>query len=213
MKSIAIYGFGGFGREVACLIKEINRISPTWEMIGFFDDGIEKGSTCKYGKVLGNMQTLNNWPTDIDVVFAIGNGKIVRSLYSKVTNLKISFPNLVAPNVFFFDKDDIAMGKGNILTFGCRISTGVHIGNFNIFNGCVSLGHDVSVGDFNVMFPETRISGMCNIGCDNFFGAKSFVAQDITIPNSVRIAAGAVLLNKPKSDCLYMGNPAKIVKI
>lgn len=77
MKDIAIYGFGGFGREVACIINAINRVEPTWNIIGFFDDGVETGTDCKYGKVLGSMDTLNKWPTDLSVVFAIGSGKIV----------------------------------------------------------------------------------------------------------------------------------------
>ena len=38
MKDIAIYGAGGFGREVACLIKRINEKAPTWNFIGFFDN-------------------------------------------------------------------------------------------------------------------------------------------------------------------------------
>ena len=38
MKDIAIFGAGGFGREVACLIKRINEKEPTWRFIGFFDD-------------------------------------------------------------------------------------------------------------------------------------------------------------------------------
>lgn len=35
MRDIAIYGAGGFGRETACLIKEINSVKPTWNLIGF----------------------------------------------------------------------------------------------------------------------------------------------------------------------------------
>ena len=38
MKDIAFFGAGGFGREVACLIKRINEKEPTWNFIGFFDD-------------------------------------------------------------------------------------------------------------------------------------------------------------------------------
>ena len=40
MKEIAIYGFGGFGREVACLIRKINERQPRWKFIGYFDDGL-----------------------------------------------------------------------------------------------------------------------------------------------------------------------------
>lgn len=36
MRDIAIFGAGGFGREVACLIRMINesRLEPEWKMIG-----------------------------------------------------------------------------------------------------------------------------------------------------------------------------------
>ena len=45
MKKIAIYGAGGFGREVACLLNKINEVKLTWELIGFFDDGLAIGTT------------------------------------------------------------------------------------------------------------------------------------------------------------------------
>ena len=41
MKDIAIYGAGGFGREVACLLRRINEQAPQWNLRGFFDDGKE----------------------------------------------------------------------------------------------------------------------------------------------------------------------------
>ena len=43
MKEIAIYGAGGCGREVACIIELINQEKRVWNFIGFFDDGIKKG--------------------------------------------------------------------------------------------------------------------------------------------------------------------------
>ena len=62
MKQIAIYGAGGFGREVACLLNKINEVEPTWELVGFFDDGIEKGTQVShFGKVLGGIDELNAW--------------------------------------------------------------------------------------------------------------------------------------------------------
>ena len=61
MKDILIYGFGGFGHEVACILHHINKEVPTWNVIGYIDDGVEKGTECRYGKVLGNIDTLNAW--------------------------------------------------------------------------------------------------------------------------------------------------------
>jgi hypothetical protein len=60
MKSIVIYGAGGFGREITCLINSINQVKKQWKLIGFIDDGIPVGHSNRFGKVLGNMDTLNN---------------------------------------------------------------------------------------------------------------------------------------------------------
>ena len=64
MKDIAIYGAGGFGREVACLIRIINESldEPRWKVIGFFDDNPDlKGTKNEYGTVLGGRDELNKW--------------------------------------------------------------------------------------------------------------------------------------------------------
>ncbi len=213
MKDIAIYGFGGFGREVACLIAEINKTNPMWNLIGYFDDGQSIGSQNRYGHVIGGLETLNSWSKELAVVMAIGSPKVIKQLVDKITNPLISFPNIVAPNVAYFDHESVSMGCGNIITFGCRLSCDVHLGNFNILNGCVSLGHDVCLGDFNILLPDTRISGETTIGCLNFFGARSFVAQRIKIGDETRIGAGSIVLRNTKDGNLYMGNPAVKIKI
>lgn len=213
MKDIAIYGFGGFGREVTCLINEINKISPQWNLIGYFDDGHPVGAFNRYGRVLGGMDALNQWPHEIDVVLAIGNGSVVSNLVENIVNSRISFPNIIAPDVRYFDHESISMGCGNIITFGCRLSCDVKLGSYNILNGCISLGHDVKMGDYNVLFPDTRISGETVIGNLNFFGARSFVAQGLRIGNETRIGAGSVVLRNTKDGNLYMGNPAMKINI
>lgn len=213
MKDILIYGYGGFGHEVACLINQINKVVPTWNIVGYIDDGVEVGSECKYGKVLGNIETLNAWDKPVSVVIAIGSCKYLKILSNKITNPNVEFPNIIAPNVFFFDEDDVTFGKGNIVTFGCRFSCNTHIGDFNVLNGNISLGHDSSIGNYNVMFPETRISGQTSIGNSNFFGARTFVAQCLKIGNDCRFGAGCYVLRKTKDGFLYMGNPARKVEI
>ena len=38
MKDIAVFGKGGYGQEMKCLIDAINRVNPEWNFIGYFDD-------------------------------------------------------------------------------------------------------------------------------------------------------------------------------
>lgn len=213
MKDILIYGFGGFGHEVACLLQHINNESPTWNLLGYIDDGVEVGTVCPYGKVLGNIDTLNSWDKPVSVVIAVGSPKYLKEIPEKITNTLVDFPNIIAPNCFFFDKESVRFGKGNILTFGCRMSCNIEFGDFNVLDGCISFGHDVVIGSYNMMFPEVRISGQTTIGDSNYFGARCFAAQCLKIGSQNRFGAGCYILRKIKDGALYMGNPAKKVDI
>lgn len=210
MKDILIYGAGGFGKEIACLLQQINEVSPEWNLLGYIDDGLPFGTENRYGKVIGNMDTLLNWNEgELNVVVSIANPTVLNKIMETIHNPLISFPNILAPNVNVFDEDAVKMGKGNVFFFGCRISCDVEIGDFNICVGLNSFGHDVKVGDCNVFSPSVRLSGCVSVGNQNFFGVGSIVLQGMKIGNNIRLGAGSVLMTKPKDGNLYMGNPAR----
>lgn len=214
MKDIAIFGAGGFGRELACLLRHVNEANPsTWNFVGFFDDSKPIGSGNEYGEILGGMAELNAYSQPLSIVVAVGNPRTLQRIVERITNPQIDFPNIIAPNVLFFDRDSVKLGRGNIITFGCRLSCATTLGDFNVLNGCVSLGHDVTMGNYNVMLPEARLSGEVSVGNMNLFGARSFVAQQLIIGNSTTIGAGSIVLRKTKDNSLYLGNPAKKIEI
>lgn len=214
MKDIAIYGAGGFGKEVACLINKINEQQPTWNLIGFFDDNpsVKGKMISHYGMCLGGMKELNNWPSELSVVIAIGNPRSLRVVREKMVNVKLNYPNVIAPDFGVSDSDTLKMGEGNIIGYGCGVSCDVHIGNFNILNADIVMGHDVKIGDFNVLMPDIRVSGEVSIGDGNLLGVGSIILQQIQIGDGVHLGAGAVLLTKPKNNSTYIGNPAKLFK-
>ena len=211
MKDIAIYGAGGFGREVACLINRINEETPTWNLIGFFDDNQDlKGKMIShYAPCLGGTEELNTYRKDLNVVIAIGSPTTMKLVIDKMNNPNIDFPNIIHPDMVMTDPDTVSIGKGNIIQAHCTLSCDVAIGDFNILNGSVVFGHDVKVDSYNTFMPAVRISGEVKIGCGNFFGVGSIVLQQIKIGNNIRLGAGSVLMTRPKDGLLYMGNPAK----
>lgn len=213
MKDIAIYGAGGYGREVACLINKINLEEPCWNFIGFFDDSVPAGVSNDYGTVLGNLDILNKWEHNLYLVFAIGSPSSVRLIVNKITNTKISFPNLFSPGISFLDYSSLSLGIGNIFCEGCFISCNVRIGNFNTFNDFTSIGHDSSIGDFNAFMTAVRISGDVNIGNGNYFGVNSCIIQGVRIGNDTTIAAGSAVLRRTRDGYTYMGVPASALII
>ena len=213
MKKIAIIGAGGFGREVACLINAINEKIKEWDFIGFFDDVKDIGYENEYGKVLGRIKDLNSYPESLGVVIAIAKPSAIEVIVKSITSPNIYFPNLIAPNVIFFDKNNISLGRGNIISFGCSISCNVHIGNFNILNCCILIGHDTKIGDYNAIMPSTNISGNVTMGERNFLGVSSVILEKLTIGNDTTIGANSLICRNTKDKNTYIGNPASIVKL
>ena len=58
MKELIIFGASGFGREVAWAAERMNKITPTWNLLGFMDDAeIIQGTEYTF---LGNPQDPRN---------------------------------------------------------------------------------------------------------------------------------------------------------
>ena len=216
MKDIAIYGAGGFGREIACLIRLINesKKEPEWKLIGFLDDNEGLwGSQNEYGTVLGGAAWLTNYGNDLACAVAVGSPAAVMVITAKINNPNVSFPNLYAPTVTFLDKESLEIGQGNIFCSNCFVSCNVKVGNFNLFNGYIPIGHDAVIGDCNVVMPSSNISGGVIMGNANFLGVQSVVLQYVKIGNNTRIGANSVVMRKTKDGYLYIGNPAKRVDL
>ncbi len=213
MENIVIYGVGGFGKEIACVIKRINKIELHWNLLGFIDDGVASGTETPYGVVLGGSDFLNSYQSPINVCIAIGSPNTVNKIVSKINNPLVTYPNIIDPSVSFLDSDSFSIGKGNIIFVNTAISCNVHIGDFNIINGNVGIGHDVILGDYNVLMPNVNISGSVRVGNRNTFGLKSSVIQCISIGDGVTIGAHSLIIRRPKDGYLYMGAPATIVKL
>lgn len=207
---IAIYGAGGFGKEVACLIRRINANGGNWQLIGFFDDTKPAGSqVSSYGTVLGGMETLLQADEPLALAIAINENKTVRRIREEITNDYISFPNLIDPSTFYVDKETVTMGEGNIIQNGCMISCDVAIGSFNLINDNVVIGHDNTIGDFNGLMPGAHLSGGITIGNGNLLGVASVVLQGLTIGNGVTLGANSVLMTQARDNSTYIGVQAK----
>ena len=213
VRKIAIFGAGGFGKEVAATIELANRKELLWNLVGFYDDGVERGSQVShYGEVLGGIDELNDVNFPLCLAIAIGSPHSRRYVRERITNSFVSFPNIINEPFACPDPQTLKMGMGNIIQGGCYASCDVTIGDFNVLNGSVKIGHDVTIGDNNVIMPAVRISGEVKIGNNNLLGVSSIVLQQLKIGDNVCLGAGAVLMTKPKNGGTYLGNPAKLFK-
>ena len=207
MKDIAIYGAGGFGKEVLSLIKAINQKELMYNFIGFFDDGFQKGTKTKYGEILGNIKDLNRVNIPLSLVISIGGPNIIRNIVNSISSNKIEFVNLIHPSTEVHES--VKMGQGNIFTFGNFVSCDVVIGDFNIFNTKCGVGHDVCIGSFNVFNPNSQISGSVIIGNENLWGMNSSIMQGKKVGSNNKIGASSFVMSNIKDNESLFGIPAK----
>ena len=211
VKDIAIFGAGGFGREVACLLRKINAVEPTWNFVGFYDDGLEKGSRVDYGEILGGIADLNVVAAPSAWWWRWAIPKRSKLWWEKSPTIILISQISSSPDVALLDSDNFRMGKGNVVSMGNFFSCNVSMGDFNTFVLYGTVGHDCTFGNFNCLMPGTRISGNVTIGDVNLFGSNSVVIQGKTIGDNTTVAAGSVVMTNLKDGHTYMGCPAKKV--
>lgn len=211
-KNIAIIGAGGFGRETACCLRAINGESPSWNLIGFFDDGVAAGTENEYGRVLGTVEDLNAWKEPLSVVIAIASPRALERISGLLDNPLLDFPNIIAPDVKFYDRGRVAMGKGNVISFGHIFSCHVDMGDFNLFSCGSLIGHDVTLGNWNVVANGCKVSGGVTLGNANFLGAASVVLPCRTVKENVVLGANSTLVRDALVGGTYAGCPAVLKK-
>ena len=212
MKDIAIFGIGGFGREVLALIKDINKVQPTWNIIGFFDDGYEKGIMVNGYPNLGKAEDLNKWEKPISIAVAIGSPVIKKRVLDKIVNPLVDYPTLIHPSVWIGDKEFVEIGDGCIICAGVMITTNVQIKDFVILNLQCTVGHDTVINRNAAFMPSVNISGEVNIGEGVYVGTGAKIINQLEIGEYTIVGAGAVVAESLPAHCTAVGVPAKPIK-
>lgn len=212
MDKIAIYGAGGFGLEVAMLIEQINAVRDHWEIVGFFDDAVEKGRTVNGYPVLGDWQDLNEWREKIALAVAIGNPKTKRFVIDRIINPRVYFPTLIHPSTISGKRKYVEIGHGCIICAGCIITTNITIGNYVILNLACTVGHETRIDDYSSFMPTCNISGEVNIGQATYWGTGAKIINRISVGDEAVIGAGAVVVEDIPAGMTAVGVPAKPIK-
>ena len=207
MKDIVIIGAGGVGKEVAWIIEQINEVTPTYEILGFIDDSKEKWNTQIIGyKVLGGIDYLKEIDYKENIIIAIANYKVKKSIVSKLENLDIKYPIIKHPNLKLHKSVEI--GEGSILYEGSIISPEVKIGKHVIISPKCGIGHDSIIKDYVSLLWNVSISGNDFIEEGVLFGSGSTIIQGKRVKEESIIGAGAVVVKDIKVSGVYIGIPA-----
>lgn len=195
------------GREVALLIRQINRVQPQWNLVGFFDD--KATGSMDTLPILGGITELNKWQEKVAIAVAVADPHAKAQLVDRVDNPHIYYPILVHPLADAGDTQNV-LGRGCILARGCALTVNVKLGDFVFINMMTAVGHDSQIGSFSSVMPHCCVAGNSTIGEKCLLGTGAAVLQHVTIHNGATVGAGAVVVKDVPAGAVVTGVPARI---
>ncbi len=213
MKDTMIIGAGGFGREVAWLIADLNKkgAKESIKVLAYIDSG-EQGivsTALEQFSILGDDDwAIQNLPKAVKIVISIGDPKLRKSLAEKYESNGFVPLSLIHPSAQMSELVNI--GLGSILCANAVLTVDVKLGRHCIVNLGATIGHDCVLGDFVTIGPGCHLSGGVQIGEGAQLGSGAVVLPGIHIGDHSIIGAGAVVTQHIPAGKVAVVVPAKI---
>ncbi len=204
-KPLVIVGAGGFGREVAWLVEDINKVKPTWNLLGFVDDKAQ-GKTVEGLNTLGRVALLYKMEPRPWVVIAVGDSQSRKGLLEKVAAEKLALATLIHPTVIM--SKNVQIGCGTVICAGSILTTNIKIGESCILNLGCRIGHDTVLGDYVSLMQGVNLAGEVTVREGVYFGLNAAVINRISIGSWSVIGAGAVVVKDIPAGVVAVGVPA-----
>ena len=209
-KQVAIYGGGGFGREVAWLAQECGL-----EVACFIeDDEAKRGRPLNEIPVMSLAEARRVFP-GAGVASGVGDPMTREILVKKAAEVGFRFATLIHPRVERSRWH--AIGEGTVICAGSILTTNIVLGRHVQINLDCTIGHDVVMGDFATLAPGVHVSGCVRLGRRAYVGTGAvFVngTQDapLVIGDDAVVGAGAAVTKSVPPGVTVVGVPARPIE-
>lgn len=212
MKPLLIIGAGGVGREATLIVEAINRVHPTWDLLGFIDDFTAVGTEYNGVSVLGPLDILTQYKEPIYVVCAIANYTVKKKIIMKIKEFYpwVKFAKLIHPKVDL--NPFMSIGEGCIIYQQVMMTVDVILGDHVIVCASTGIGHDSVIKDYCDILWNCNISGHVTLEEGCFIGSGATIVQGLKIGPQTKVGAGSVVLKSTYGYCTVVGVPAKVVR-
>lgn len=209
-----LIGAGGFGREVmpyvrASISSELH-VAEHSITVYFVETWEPRQVTCN-GYPLISLANFINLPGDKFFNIAIGDGKIRKQIFDKITNRAQSLP-IISQNCMILDANEIAQGA--VLCANVMVTSNARIGQFFQGNIYSYIAHDCIIGDYVTFAPGVHCNGNVRVDDYAYIGTGAIIKQGTPekptrIGSGAIIGMGAVVTKDVPAGVTVVGNPAR----
>lgn len=205
-RKVAIFGTGGFGREVLCCLTDQLGV-PAAEMHKHACFVIND-EYYTVSEVMGIPVLRASEVNAAEVQFVIGIGDpVLRKQVAEQLPAEAVFARVIHPSAVI--SPWATLGEGCVVTAGVIITCNIAIGKHAHLNLHTTIGHDCQIGDYFTTAPGVNLSGNCRIGDNVYLGTNAALKQGITITDNVTIGMGGIVLKDVNLGGVYVGNPVR----
>ncbi len=208
MKKIAIFGTGGFAKELLDLACD-----QGYTDIYFLEKEVKDQQTLLGFPIL--LESILSNFENIDFAIGVADPAIRKKIYEFYPNL--NYPNLIHSHASlgFGVLNQLVQSKGVMIAAGARITNSCTFGNFIIVSFNSTIGHDCKLDDYVSVMPGVNVSGCIHLQTGVYVGSNATIlpgknSQTLKIlAQSSIIGAGAVVLKDTLPNGIYIGAPAR----
>tara|TARA_R110001592_G_scaffold66181_3_gene203018 strand:- start:809 stop:1471 length:663 start_codon:yes stop_codon:yes gene_type:complete len=214
MTPLLLFPFNGNAREAVGVVEAINKVSPTWDLLGFIDDDPDRGD-CAQGNVpvLGSRSRLKDYPA-AKLLAVPGRPENYRHRLGIIDGLAVAddrFATVIHPSAEI--GPGCSIGTNVLIHAGVVLTVGVEIGRDVAILPNTVLSHDVCVGRGTLIGSGVTIAGGVQIRPSAYVGSGSRLLQDIVIGEEALIGLGSTVIRSVEARAVVAGNPARTLRI
>ena len=199
MKDLIILGTGVHGGEMAHIVERINRIAPTWRLLGHIAPTATLNKEFAGHPILGTVEDLPRYPK----ARLVPDNEFPKNVRLPASRLIA----LIDPSAYVHPTARI--GRGVVIYPNCFIGLNAVIGNrVFMLSGCI-VNHDDCLEDGVTAASGVMLAGAVHVESGAYLGQSCSVRQHLRIGRKSLVGMGCVVVKDVPRNCVMAGNPAK----